>query len=68
MQESLAELATVTISLEGINFTDPVMLDPLTGEVYEIKVKNNDKGCVFDEVVLADYPFIVVERGTISFN
>jgi len=67
MQEYLPQLAKVSISLEGINFTDPVMLDPLSGEVYEIQIKNNDKGCVLDEVVLADYPFIVVERETINF-
>ncbi len=68
MQENLAELAKVTIRLEGINFTDPVMLDPLTGEVYEVNVKNNEQGCVFDEMVIADYPMIVVERETIEFN
>jgi len=68
MQEYIPELARVSISLEGINFSDPVMLDPLTGEVYEIKIKNNDQGCVFDEAVIADYPFIVVERETIKFK
>ena len=68
MQECLSELATVTILLEGINFTDPVMLDPLSGEVYEIKIKNNNAGCVVEGAVLADYPFIVVERETIKFN
>jgi hypothetical protein len=68
MQENLAKLATVTIRLEGMNFSDPVMLDPLTGEVYEVMINNNEKGCVFEEVVIADYPFIVVERETIQFN
>lgn len=68
MQECLSELATVSILLEGINFTDPVMLDPLSGEVYEIKIKNNNNGCVVEGAVLADYPFIVVERQTIKFN
>ncbi len=68
MQENLAELALVKITLEGMNFSDPVMLDPLTGEVYEIQVNNSDKGSVFEEVVMADYPMIVVERETIKFN
>ncbi len=64
----LQELAKVSISIEGVNFADPVMLDPLSGEVYEIKVNNKDNGCVFEELVLADYPFIVVERETIKLK
>ena len=56
------------MEIEGINFTDPVMLDPLTGEVYELNVTNKDKGCVLKEAVLADYPFIVVESETIKWN
>jgi hypothetical protein len=68
MQENLAELAKVSISLEGMEFSDPVMMDPLSGEVYEIKVKNEVNGCVFEELVLADYPFLVLERETIKLN
>jgi len=68
MQEYLPKLAQVRISLEGIKFVDPVMLDPLTGEVYEIEIKNNDNGCVVEKAVMADYPMIVVERETIKFN
>ncbi len=44
------------------------MLDPLTGKVYEVSMKNNDTGCVFDEIVMADYPMIVVERETMKLN
>jgi hypothetical protein len=68
MQEYLPELAQVTITMEGINFTDPVMLDPLTGKIYDISTKNNANGCLFENAVLADYPLIVVERNTINFN
>ncbi len=68
MQEYLPKLAKVTISLEGINFTDPVMLDPLTGKVYEVNIKNTENGCVLEEIILADYPFIVVERETIKID
>ena len=68
MQEYLPKLAKVSISLEGIYFDDPVMLDPITGEVYEIEITNTDSGCVLKEAVLADYPMIVVERKTININ
>ena len=67
-QEYLPKLAKINIEMKGINFTDPVMLDPLTGEVYEIKVMNNELGCIFNNTFLADYPFIVVERKTIKTN
>ncbi len=68
MQEYLPKLAKVNISIEGLTFTDPVILDPLSGEVYELNVKNNEMGCVFEDICLADYPFIVVERETIKLN
>jgi hypothetical protein len=68
MQEYLPELATVNITLSGINFTDPVMLDPLSGEVYEVVATNSGSGCIIKDCVLADYPFIIVERGTINLN
>jgi len=68
MQEYLPELAKVTINLAGMSFVDPVMLDPLTGEVYEIGIENKENGCVIEEAFLADYPMIVVERETIKIN
>lgn len=67
-QEVLPKLAKINIVLKGINFVDPVLLDPLTGEVYDIKVTNNEIGCVFESTVLADYPFIIVERETIKWD
>jgi hypothetical protein len=68
MQEYLPKLATIRISLPDFNFIDPVMLDPLTGEVYEINIVNDKKGCLIEETVLSDYPMIVVERETIEIN
>ncbi|MCD6353993.1 MAG: hypothetical protein J7L95_00440 [Prolixibacteraceae bacterium] len=68
MQENLAKLAKINLTLDGINFTDPVMLDPLTGEIYEINIENNENGCLFNGAVLADYPVIVVERKTVKVN
>ncbi len=67
-QESLPELAKIKISVEGIRFDDPILLDPLTGEIYEVDIENTDSGCILENTVLADYPMIVAERGTIKFN
>lgn len=66
MQEYLPRLAKVNIHIEGIHFTDPVMLEPLTGEVSNIKIENQGKGILIKEAPLADYPMIVVERETIN--
>ena len=68
MQEYLPEMARINISLTGINFTAPVMLDPLSGEVYEMNIVNENNSCFLKEVVLADYPFIIVERDTIRLD
>jgi len=44
------------------------LLDPLSGKIYEIATTKTDTGCKFENAVLADYPFIIVERETIKFN
>jgi hypothetical protein len=68
MQEDLTKLATMNVALEAINFDDPVILDPLTGNIFEVNVKKTQNGCLFENVVLADYPLIVIERKTIDIN
>lgn len=68
MQENLAKLATINLSLNGIQFDDPVLIDPLSGEVYEISIKNNENGCVVENTVLSDYPFIVAEKSTVNIR
>ena len=68
MQENLSELATITIDLAGISFSDPVLIDPLNGDVYEISIQNTEQGSKLKEVKLADYPLIVVERSTLNIQ
>lgn len=68
MQEYLPGLAKINISLAGIDFVEPVLLDPLSGEVYELEIKKTDKGCLMEEIILADYPLIVVEKSTINLQ
>ncbi len=68
MQEYLPKLAAVNITLPGVQFDDPVMLDPLSGDFYEIEANNDENGCALVDVVLADYPFIVVERDSVAID
>jgi len=68
-QEYLPKLAKVKISLEGMQFKDPVLLDLLNGKVYNVDNYNIGNGiCTFNELVLADYPLVIVERNTVKFE
>lgn len=68
-QEYLPKLATVKISLEGIQFKDPVLVDLLDGQVYDLQDSYSNNGnCVFNKLNMADYPLVIVERNTIKFN
>jgi hypothetical protein len=68
MQEYLPELAKINISLPGISFNNPVLLDPLSGKVYDLEIQKTDSGCIFRNISLADYPLIVVEKSTLSWQ
>jgi hypothetical protein len=65
MQEYIPEFARVDLSFSGLEFTDPVMIDPLTGKVFEVGYENPG---VFEDIELADYPLIIVERNSIGFH
>jgi hypothetical protein len=67
MQEYLPNLAKINISLMGVDFENPVLLDPLSGEIYEIDIQETADGCKLENMVLADYPMIVIEKSTISW-
>jgi len=69
-QENLAELATVNITIKNLNFTDPVLVDLLSGKVYDVgdNFKNENKGCVIQNMGLADYPLLLVEKATLKIQ
>jgi hypothetical protein len=67
-QEYLPELARIKIYMEGLNFIDPVLLDPLSGEIFEVEIEKKDGVSIIENIVLADYPMIVVEKRTVEYN
>ncbi len=69
-QENLAELATVNISLDGIQFSNPVLIDLLSGKVYDARenVSNQNNGCSIKNIGLADYPLILVEKASLNIQ
>ncbi len=69
-QENVGELATVNITLEGIQFSNPVLVDLLSGNVYDARenVSNQDNGCSIKNISLADYPLLMVEKASLKIQ
>lgn len=69
-QENLFEPATVNIMVKDFEFQDPVLVDLLTGEIFEARqyLSTQSEGSQFKGVDLTDYPLIIAERNTIDYN
>jgi hypothetical protein len=63
-QEYLPKLATVKISLEGIEFKDPVLIDPLDGEVYNLENFSNETNMLLHNIQENDNNFSNMEFHT----
>ncbi|MFC2116403.1 hypothetical protein ACFLTU_07995 [Bacteroidota bacterium] len=67
MQEYLPKLATINIRLDGVAMKDPVLVDLLSGEVFDVgDFEQNDNSLLIKGMVLADYPLVLAERETIG--
>jgi hypothetical protein len=68
-QENVLELAAVSLKIENLIFKEPVLLDLLTGKVYNIgRFRVEEGSSLFQEIPLADYPFAIVEKKEIKFQ
>ena len=68
-QESVPRTAIIDMTLEGVSFSDPVLVDLLKGNVHELKkVTINGASTKIFSLPLADYPFALVERGMIEIG
>jgi polysaccharide biosynthesis protein PslG len=64
IKEGMIELKT-----GSAKFKDPVLIDLLNGEVYNVEVSIQKDGTViFHNIPLADYPFVIVERSDIKIG
>ncbi len=69
MQEYIPRMAKIDIIISGVNLTDPVMIDLLTGEVLEFVSWKQDNGKIFlNGMPLADYPLVMAERNSLKFQ
>jgi hypothetical protein len=65
-QEIIRE-GSITLTVSSMAFKNPVLIDLLDGEVYSVEMKKSDDGSSsFINVPLADYPFVIAERGEIE--
>ena len=69
MAEYLPKFAEISLSIEGIEFSNPVMVDLLEGKVYEVgEFRKSESGLQFMNLPLADYPFIICEKELINIR
>ena len=68
MQEYLPKYASVSISLEKVSFNEPVMVNLLNGNVYDLSkaLTTNAKGTFIEDVPLADFPMVILERKSLK--
>ena len=63
-QEIIRE-ATVSLEVNTAAFKDPVLVDLLSGTVYDVELSMEQGRAVFKSIPLADYPFVLVERSEV---
>jgi hypothetical protein len=69
MQEYLPKFARIELKLKDVEMKDPVLVDLLTGEVFEFdSLSTNNGEIMLTNLPLADYPMIIIERGTVGFR
>jgi hypothetical protein len=68
-QENIAKAATISISLSDLVFSEPVLVDLLSGSVFEISNYHAEgSGIELSELPLLDYPCCIVEKEMIVFE
>ena len=68
-QEYLPRLAKVRLQIRSTVFQAAVLIDPITGEVFRLpRPRANGGLTIFDNLPLADYPFLIAERSAIAID
>ena len=65
------EAERLTVTLEGLKFTEPVYVDLLSGKVYAVDAKqwsSRAAQCVFRNVAVYDAPIVIAERKAIPIK
>ncbi|MCG8308930.1 MAG: hypothetical protein MI975_16160 [Cytophagales bacterium] len=68
-QENIMHAANILLAVENVNFTDPVLVDLLSGNAYKISAfAKDEKQMHFKDLPLLDYPLCIVDRDAIMFK
>jgi len=68
-QEYLPKLATVDILVRDVRFKNPVLVDLLSGNVYQLRNQVYvDEEIILRNLPLADYPIAIAERNQVHLN
>ena len=67
MSEYLPEFARISLTLNGMTFNDPVMIDLIEGTVFACKdFEETETGIVFRNLPLTDFPLVICDRSMIT--
>lgn len=62
MEDTPEQTTGVTVSLQqNLNLQKPVLIDPLTGNVYKLKGKQENGQWLFSSLPLRDYPMLITD-------
>lgn len=67
-QEFTPQPATIILSLDAIKMKKPVLIDLLTGKIYQLNAMVTNNKTVFSQLPLSDYPFLIMEETSISIK
>jgi hypothetical protein len=68
-QEYTPDPARINLELSDCSFDRPVLIDLLSGEVYQLADPENKNGkTVFHDLPLSDYPFLIAEHSEVELD
>lgn len=68
-QENIIKPGKISLSAHEMAFLDPVLIDPLSGRIYEISFAMDDAGtATFSDLPLFDYPLFILEKEMVNFE
>ena len=67
--QEIIKPATIDFKIYNLKFKNPVLIDPINGEVYKLKQESGNPGdLILKNIPLTDYPMIIAEQEDIEIN
>jgi hypothetical protein len=69
MAENINDYAQIDLELPKVQFDDPVLLDLISGKIYDLKnSERSEKDFMAEGLPLGDYPFAIAEKDAIEIT